>query len=474
MRSELTALTRLQVWLALLIGVVGFGGMFATYSYITPTMTELAGFAAASCRSSSGIYGVGMVSGMLALRADRPSRRPARDHRDDGPHRHDAGALRLRRPRAGARPRLLGPASASSPRCWSRCSRPGSWTSPATASRSPRRSTTRRSTSPTPSARGSAASCWPRATATSGRAGSVPSSPSLGVGSRSSPSRWPSVGASLNPTDPAGSRILGVCVSRRCRAGCTRRWRSARRPSPVAACSRTATCRPAPWSRGSVVASSTRPSCAGWSRTPTRDALLRRHLVVAEDRHLVVEPGSDSRFGNHSCDPNLGWVDEYTLATMADVPAGHELVSDYAMSTADAEYVLRCHCPSYRCRQMSLATTGDPASPDRSLAGGCRMPSAHPRRRPHREPQCHGGVQRLLPATVVSPRSLTSSTRAPRRARRGAWSSGTRRRAGSLARRGATSRANGASRSGCRLVSGSLSTISPAGAGVSRAATSSR
>ena len=74
-------------------------------------------------------------------------------------------------------------------------------------------------------------------------------------------------------------------------------------------------------------------------------------IVVAEDRHLVVDPG-DNRFGNHSCDPNLGWDDEYALATMVDVAAGQELVSDYAMSTADPEYVLRCHCPSYRCRQM--------------------------------------------------------------------------------------------------------------------------
>jgi len=55
---------------------------------------------------------------------------------------------------------------------------------------------------------------------------------------------------------------------------------------------------------------------------------------------------------NHSCDPNLGWVDEYSLATMVDVSAGQELVSDYAMSTADPGYLLRCHCPSYRCRQM--------------------------------------------------------------------------------------------------------------------------
>ncbi|MEP6631148.1 MAG: MFS transporter, partial [Lapillicoccus sp.] len=65
MRSELTALTRLQVWLALLVGVVGFGGMFATYAYITPTMTELAGFSSSFVPVILGVYGVGMVSGMV-------------------------------------------------------------------------------------------------------------------------------------------------------------------------------------------------------------------------------------------------------------------------------------------------------------------------------------------------------------------------------------------------------------------------
>ena len=65
MRGELTALTRLQVWLALLIGVVGFGGMFATYSYIAPTMTELSRFPAAFVPVVLAIYGMGMVSGMV-------------------------------------------------------------------------------------------------------------------------------------------------------------------------------------------------------------------------------------------------------------------------------------------------------------------------------------------------------------------------------------------------------------------------
>jgi len=79
-------------------------------------------------------------------------------------------------------------------------------------------------------------------------------------------------------------------------------------------------------------------------------------IVVAQDRHLVLEPGGDNRFGNHSCDPNLGWVDEYRLATMTDVAAGQELVTDYAMSTVETDWVLRCHCPSYRCRQMVEGT----------------------------------------------------------------------------------------------------------------------
>jgi hypothetical protein len=57
-------------------------------------------------------------------------------------------------------------------------------------------------------------------------------------------------------------------------------------------------------------------------------------------------------FPNHCCDPNVGWVDEHTLATMTDVRAGAELVTDYAMVVLEPEWFLRCHCPSYRCRQM--------------------------------------------------------------------------------------------------------------------------
>ncbi len=63
MRAELGSLGRLQVWLALLIGTVGFGGMFATYAYIAPTMTELTGYPSAAVPVILAIYGIGMTAG---------------------------------------------------------------------------------------------------------------------------------------------------------------------------------------------------------------------------------------------------------------------------------------------------------------------------------------------------------------------------------------------------------------------------
>jgi len=78
MRTELSALLQPQVWLTLLIGTVGFGGMFATYSYITPTLTTLAGISATAVTGLLAVYGVGMTLGMvlggrLADRALMPS-----------------------------------------------------------------------------------------------------------------------------------------------------------------------------------------------------------------------------------------------------------------------------------------------------------------------------------------------------------------------------------------------------------------
>lgn len=61
--EELGALATPQVWFTVAIGTVGFGGMFAVYTYITWTMTEVGGFAENLMWLVLMAYGVGMVAG---------------------------------------------------------------------------------------------------------------------------------------------------------------------------------------------------------------------------------------------------------------------------------------------------------------------------------------------------------------------------------------------------------------------------
>ena len=64
-RRELSALRQRQVWLTLGVGTVGFGGMFAMYSYIAPTMSDLAGLDAKWMPIILASYGLGMVAGIV-------------------------------------------------------------------------------------------------------------------------------------------------------------------------------------------------------------------------------------------------------------------------------------------------------------------------------------------------------------------------------------------------------------------------
>jgi DHA1 family inner membrane transport protein len=62
---ELQALVNKQVWLTLGIGAIGFGGMFAVFSYIKPTLTEVAGLPLSQVPLVLALFGVGMVGGNL-------------------------------------------------------------------------------------------------------------------------------------------------------------------------------------------------------------------------------------------------------------------------------------------------------------------------------------------------------------------------------------------------------------------------
>lgn len=62
-RGELTAFRNPQVILTLLAGAIGFGGMFALYSYIAPTVTEVCGLAQGAVPVFLLAFGLGGVAG---------------------------------------------------------------------------------------------------------------------------------------------------------------------------------------------------------------------------------------------------------------------------------------------------------------------------------------------------------------------------------------------------------------------------
>jgi len=64
---ELGALRRPQVWLTLATGAIGFGGLFAVYTYLGSTLVDVTGVAAHSVPLVLAAFGVGMTAGNLLV-----------------------------------------------------------------------------------------------------------------------------------------------------------------------------------------------------------------------------------------------------------------------------------------------------------------------------------------------------------------------------------------------------------------------
>jgi DHA1 family inner membrane transport protein len=62
---ELAALRNGQVWLTLAIGAIGFGGLFAVYTYLASTLTEVTGASNAAVPLVLAVFGIGMTAGNL-------------------------------------------------------------------------------------------------------------------------------------------------------------------------------------------------------------------------------------------------------------------------------------------------------------------------------------------------------------------------------------------------------------------------
>lgn len=64
---ELAALRRAQVWLTLAIGAIGFGGLFAVYTYLTATLSAVTRVPAALIPVVLTVFGIGMTVGNLVI-----------------------------------------------------------------------------------------------------------------------------------------------------------------------------------------------------------------------------------------------------------------------------------------------------------------------------------------------------------------------------------------------------------------------
>ncbi len=64
---ELGALKRAQVWLTLATGAIGFGGLFAVYTYLASTLMAVTGVPASMVPLTLAAFGVGMTAGNLII-----------------------------------------------------------------------------------------------------------------------------------------------------------------------------------------------------------------------------------------------------------------------------------------------------------------------------------------------------------------------------------------------------------------------
>lgn len=91
---------------------------------------------------------------------------------------------------------------------------------------------------------------------------------------------------------------------------------------------------------------------------------------VSDDAYIdASRQGNDSRFINHSCDPNCesDVIDGHIYITaIRDIPAGAELTYDYALELEEEplpswEAHYACRCGSARCRGTMLEPRSEPA-----------------------------------------------------------------------------------------------------------------
>jgi SET domain-containing protein len=77
-------------------------------------------------------------------------------------------------------------------------------------------------------------------------------------------------------------------------------------------------------------------------------------LQIGPERWLCSAGEHLDDFANHSCEPNVGFLnpDDHALYALRTIAVGEEIVWDYSTSIDEPEWDLKCHCGSAGCRRM--------------------------------------------------------------------------------------------------------------------------
>ncbi len=74
-------------------------------------------------------------------------------------------------------------------------------------------------------------------------------------------------------------------------------------------------------------------------------------IVIKISLSKYILPNNESRFINHSCEPNTGFKEAGVFVAMKDIEPTDELTFDYSMCDIDEDWELSCKCGLSTCRK---------------------------------------------------------------------------------------------------------------------------
>ena len=85
-----------------------------------------------------------------------------------------------------------------------------------------------------------------------------------------------------------------------------------------------------------------------WDSNP--NDIINHAIQIAERKWR--DSAGIARVLNHSCEPNCGIKDLFTLVAMRDIEAGEELTWDYEMTEDHPWWRMDCRCRTKSCRKV--------------------------------------------------------------------------------------------------------------------------